>query len=61
MKKGMVAKVSYFIVSMIMIGAAYFYTDDLMVWVFGMLTDAMNVQLQQFISNSRVYLQLHSI
>ena len=48
MKRGMVVKVSYFIVSMIMIGAAYFYTDDLMVWVFGMLTDAMNVQLQQF-------------
>lgn len=40
-------KVSYFVVSMIMIGLAYMYTDDIMAWVFGMMTDAVNGSLEQ--------------
>ena len=38
MKKGnLVIKISYFVISMITIWAAYTYTDDLMTWLFNML------------------------
>lgn len=40
-------KVSYFVISMVIIGAAYFYTDDLMAWVFEMMMQSIDGSLSQ--------------
>ena len=40
-------KVSYFVISMVIIGAAYFYTDDLMAWVFDMMMQSIDSSLSQ--------------
>ena len=46
-KTNICVKVSYFMVSLIVIILAYLYTDDLMVWVFEMMMDAVNGSLEQ--------------
>lgn len=46
-KESMAVKISYFVVSMIVIGMAYMYTDDIMAWVFGMMMDSVNGSLEQ--------------
>ena len=46
---GFVVKISYFLVSMGMISMAYLYTDDLMIWVFNLMANYVNVQMNQIL------------
>lgn len=46
---GFMVKVSYFLVSMGMISAAYFFTDDLLIWVFKLMADYVNVKGNQIL------------
>ena len=43
-------KVSYVVLSMAMIAAAYEYTDDLMAWVFSEMNRMIDGQMQSLLS-----------
>lgn len=43
-KSGFGVKLSYFIVSMVVIAGAYLYTDELVEWIFAQMTEFVNQQ-----------------
>ena len=48
-KWSMGVKISGFVISMAMIGAAYLYTDDLMAWFFSWMMGIVNGQMDQML------------
>lgn len=44
-KTGLMAKISYFVISMVVIALAYLYTDELVEWMLSQMTEFMYQQL----------------